>query len=337
MAEQNDDRTALGTAEWGRGFVEELARESLKERRAKRRWRVFLWLTFFVLVGFSVQRCTQVGAGQQGGNDAKPAHFVASISVEGPIAGGGGNEEVVSATRVNRALRRAFDDQRVVGVILRINSPGGSTVQAGTIVDEIRRLRRKHPDKPVHAVIEEIGASAAYYIASATDNIYVDKASIVGSIGVTLGGLGYYGVQDAMKKLGIERRTQTAGKNKDMLDPTAPFTPEQKAHVQSILDDVHRQFISAVKEGRGQRLKESPDMFSGLFWTGERSIALGLADGLGSVDSVARDVLNTEAVIDYSDYSPLQKFFRQLGADAVGGAWQQLESRFTAQQTLRME
>ena len=334
MAEQNDDRTALGTAEWGRGFVEELARESLKERRAKRRWRVFLWLTFFVLVGFSVQRCTQVDAGQQGGNDAKPAHFVASISVEGPIAGGGGNEEVVSATRVNRALRRAFDDQRVVGVILRINSPGGSPVQAGAIVDEIRRLRRKHPDKPVHAVIEEMGASAAYYIASAADNIYVDKASLVGSIGAILSN---YGIQDAMNKLGIERRTQTAGKNKAILDPTAPITPEQKAHLQSILDNIHRQFISAVKEGRGQRLKESPDMFSGLVWTGERSIALGLADGLGSVDSVARDVLNTEAVIDYSDYSPLQKFFRQLGADTAGGAWQQLESRFAAQQTLRME
>lgn len=336
MAEQND-RTTLGTAEWGRGFVEELARETLKEKRAKRRWRIFLWLVFFALVGFSVQRCTQVGAGQQGGEDAGPAHFVASISIEGALASGTANEEVVSAERVNRALRRAFDDKRVVGVILRINSPGGSSVQAGAIVDEIRRLRRKHPDKPVHAVIDEVGASAAYYVASAADNIYVNKASIVGSIGVILGRNGVYGVEEAMKKLGIERRTLTAGKNKALFDPTAPFTPEQKAHVQSMLDELHRQFITVVKEGRGQRLKESPDMFSGLVWTGERSIALGLADGLGSVDSVARDVLNTEAVIDYSDYSPLQKFFRQIGAEAMGGAWQQLESRFAAQQTLRVE
>jgi Periplasmic serine proteases (ClpP class) len=336
MAEQND-RTTLGTAEWGRGFVEELARETLKEKRAKRRWRIFLWLVFFALVGFSVQRCTQVGAGQQGGEDVMPANFVASISIEGALASGTANEEVVSAERVNRALRRAFDDKRVVGVILRINSPGGSSVQAGAIVDEIRRLRRKHPDKPVHAVIDEVGASAAYYVASAADNIYVNKASVVGSIGVILGRNGVYGVEEAMKKLGIERRTLTAGKNKALFDPTAPFTPEQKAHVQSMLDELHRQFITVVKEGRGQRLKESPDMFSGLVWTGERSIALGLADGLGSVDSVARDVLNTEAVIDYSDYSPLQKFFRQIGAEAMGGAWQQLESRFAAQQTLRVE
>ena len=336
MAEQND-RTTLGTAEWGRGFVEELARETLKEKRAKRRWRIFLWLVFFALVGFSVQRCTQVGAGQQGGEDVMPANFVASISIEGVLASGTGNEEAVSAERVNRALRRAFDDKRVVGVILRINSPGGSSVQAGAIVDEIRRLRRKHPDKPVHAVIDGVGASAAYYVASAADNIYVNKASIVGSIGVILGRNGVYGVEEAMKKLGIERRTLTAGKNKALFDPTAPFTPEQKAHLQSMLDELHRQFITVVKEGRGQRLKESPDMFSGLVWTGERSIALGLADGLGSVDSVARDVLNTEAVIDYSDYSPLQKFFRQIGAEAMGGAWQQLESRFAAQQTLRVE
>ena len=336
MAEQND-RTTLGTAEWGRGFVEELARETLKEKRAKRRWRIFLWLVFFALVGFSVQRCTQVGAGQQGGEDVMPANFVASISIEGVLASGTGNEEAVSAERVNRALRRAFDDKRVVGVILRIDSPGGSSVQAGDIVDEIRRLRRKHPDKPLHAVIEEMGASAAYYVASAADNIYVNKASTVGSIGVILGRNGVYGVEEAMKELGIERRTLTAGKNKALLDPTAPFTPEQKAHLQSMLDELHRQFITVVKEGRGQRLKESPDMFSGLVWTGERSIALGLADGLGSVDSVARDVLNTEAVIDYSDYSPLQKFFRQIGAEAMGGAWQQLESRFAAQQTLRVE
>lgn len=339
MAEQND-RTTLGTAEWGRGFVEELARETLKEKRAKRRWRIFLWLVFFALVGFSVQRCTQVGAGQQGGEDVMPANFVASISIEGTLASGTASEEVVSAERVNRALRRAFDDKRVVGVILRINSPGGSSVQAGAIVDEIRRLRRKHPDKPVHAVIEELGASAAYYVASAADNIYVNKASTVGSIGVILtsnGMHGVYGVEEAMKKLGIERRTLTAGKYKALLDSTAPFTPEQKAHLQSMLDELHRQFITVVKEGRGQRLKESPDIFSGLIWTGERSIALGLADGLGSVDSVARDVLNTEAVIDYSDYSPLQKFFRQIGAEAMGGAWQQLESRFAAQQTLRVE
>ena len=333
MAEQNE-KNILGTAEWGRGFVEELARETLKERKAKRRWRIFQWLAFLAVLAFGIQRCTSVA--QVDEDQRRPASYVASINIEGVIVGGSG-EEGVSADRVNKALRRAFSDPRAVGVVLRINSPGGSSVQAGAIVDEIRRLRRKHPDKPVHAVIDEVGASAAYYVASAADNIYVNKASIVGSIGVILGRNGVYGVEEAMKKLGIERRTLTAGKNKALLDPTAPFTPEQKAHVQSMLDELHRQFITVVKEGRGQRLKESPDMFSGLVWTGERSIALGLADGLGSVDSVARDVLNTEAVIDYSDYSPLQKFFRQIGAEAMGGAWQQLESRFAAQQTLRVE
>ena len=216
------------------------------------------WLVFFALVGFSVQRCTQVGAGQQGGEDAGPAHFVASISIEGVLASGTGNEEAVVGRARQPRLRRAFDDKRVVGVILRINSPGGSSVQAGAIVDEIRRLRRKHPDKPVHAVIEELGASAAYYVASAADNIYVNKASTVGSIGVILtsnGMHGVYGVEEAMKKLGIERRTLTAGKYKALLDSTAPFTPEQKAHLQSMLDELHRQFITVVKEGRGQRLK----------------------------------------------------------------------------------
>ena len=321
MAEQND-RTTLGTAEWGRGFVEELARETLKEKRAKRRWRIFLWLVFFALVGFSVQRCTEVGGNRMQGGDKQPTQFVAMVSLEGVISGS--EEEGVSASKVNRALRRAFDDPRAVGVILRINSPGGSPVQSGIIVDEMRRLRRLHPEKPLHAVVEEMAASGGYYIASAADNIYVDKASLVGSIGVILPS---YGVQEVLGKLGIERRTLTAGKNKALLDPSAPMTAEQKAHLQTMLDDVHRQFITVVKEGRGQRLKETPEMFSGLIWTGERSIALGLADGLGSVDSVARDVLNTEAVLDFSEYSPWQQFMRQVGAETLSGAWDRLQMR----------
>ena len=197
------------------------------------------------------------------------------------------------------------------------------------IVDEMRRQRRLHPEKPLHAVIEEIGASGGYYIAAAADNIYVDKASIVGSIGVLLSN---YGVQDTLKMLGIERRTQTAGKNKAFMDPTAPMSAEQKAHAQAMLDEVHRQFIDVVKQGRGQRLKETPETFSGLFWTGERSIQLGLADGLGSVDSVARDVLNTENVVDFSEYSRWQMLARQFGASAFGGFWKQVQTRIGGQE-----
>ena len=258
----------------------------------------------------------------------RPASYVASINIEGVIVGGSG-EEGVSADRVNKALRRAFADPRAVGVVLRINSPGGSPVQSGMIVDEMRRQRRLHPEKPLHAVIEEIGASGGYYIAAAADNIYVDKASIVGSIGVLLSN---YGVQDTLKMLGIERRTQTAGKNKAFMDPTAPMSAEQKAHAQAMLDEVHRQFIDVVKQGRGQRLKETPETFSGLFWTGERSIQLGLADGLGSVDSVARDVLNTENVVDFSEYSRWQMLARQFGAEAFGGFWKQVQTRVGGQE-----
>ncbi|WWT74061.1 S49 family peptidase [Lautropia mirabilis] len=258
----------------------------------------------------------------------RPASYVASINIEGVIVGGSG-EEGVSADRVNKALRRAFADPRAVGVVLRINSPGGSPVQSGMIVDEMRRQRRLHPEKPLHAVIEEIGASGGYYIAAAADNIYVDKASIVGSIGVLLSN---YGVQDTLKMLGIERRTQTAGKNKAFMDPTAPMSAEQKAHAQAMLDEVHRQFIDVVKQGRGQRLKETPETFSGLFWTGERSIQLGLADGLGSVDSVARDVLNTENVVDFSEYSRWQMLAGQFGAEAFGGFWKQVQTRIGGQE-----
>ena len=325
MAEQND-RNILGTAEWGRGFVEELARETLKERKAKRRWRIFQWLAFLAVLAFGIQRCTSVA--QVDEDQRRPASYVASINIEGLIVGGSG-EEGASADRINKALRRAFSDPRAVGVVLRINSPGGSPVQSGMIVDEMRRQRRLHPEKPLHAVIEEVGASGGYYIAAAADNIYVDKASIVGSIGVLLSN---YGVQDTLKMLGIERRTQTAGKNKAFMDPTAPMSAEQKAHAQAMLDEIHRQFIDVVKQGRGQRLKETPETFSGLFWTGERSIQLGLADGLGSVDSVARDVLNTENVVDFSEYSRWQMLARQFGASAFGGFWKQVQTRVGGQE-----
>ena len=274
MAEQND-RNILGTAEWGRGFVEELARETLKERKAKRRWRIFQWLAFLAVLAFGIQRCTSVA--QVDEDQRRPASYVASINIEGVIVGGSG-EEGVSAERVNKALRRAFADPRAVGVVLRINSLGGSSVQSGMIVDEMRRQRRLHPEKPLHAVIEEIGASGGYYIAAAADNIYVDKASIVGSIGVLLSN---YGVQDTLKMLGIERRTQTAGKNKAFMDPAAPMSAEQKAHAQAMLDEVHRQFIDVAGAGSAAEGNARDLQWALLDWRAQHPAGAGRRSGVG--------------------------------------------------------
>jgi len=215
------------------------------------------------------------------------------VDLEGIIA----PEGKASAERIIKALDRAFKDPGTKGVVLRINSPGGSPVQAGYINDEIRRLRAKYPDIPLHAVVEDLCASGGYYVAVATDKIYVDKASLVGSIGVIMGGFGFTG---AMDKLGIERRAYTAGDNKDFLDPFVPENPVHRAHAQKMLDEIHQQFIKTVRQGRGTRLHETPETFSGLIWTGEKSVELGLADGLGSADYVAREVFKAEKIVEYT-------------------------------------
>ena len=217
----------------------------------------------------------------------------ALVELEGVI----GPESKASAERVIKGLNRAFKDANTAGVVLRINSPGGSPVQAGYINDEIRRLRAKYPDIPLHAVVEDLCASGGYYVAVAADKIYVDKASLVGSIGVIMGGFGFTG---AMDKLGIERRAYTAGDNKDFLDPFVPENPVHRAHAQKMLDEIHQQFIRTVRQGRGTRLHETPETFSGLIWTGEKSVELGLADGLGSADYVAREVFKAEKIVEYT-------------------------------------
>ena len=214
------------------------------------------------------------------------------------------------------ALRAAFKHRGIKGVILRVNSPGGSPVQAGQVYDEVRRLRALYPDIPVHAVVEEVAASGGYYIAAAADQIHVDKASIVGSIGVIMDGFGFTGT---MERLGVERRVLSAGENKAFLDPFLPVNPGQQAFVQRMLDDVHGQFIAAVKAGRGTRLKESPELFSGLVWNGSRAIELGLADALGSLDSVARDVIKADDIVDFTPEDNLaDRVARKFGA-ALGG------------------
>ena len=224
-----------------------------------------------------------------------------------------------NAEKMMAALQSAFEEKNSVGVVLRINSPGGSPVQAGMINDEIRRLRAKYPDKPLYAVVEDMCASGGYYVAVAADKIYVNKSSIVGSIGVLMDGFGFTG---AMDKVGVERRLLTAGANKGFLDPFSPQAETHKTHAQSMLNDIHQQFIDVVKTGRGNRLKETPDMFSGLMWTGVQSVQLGLADEFGSVDSVARDVIKAEKVLDYSLKDNIaERFAKRLGAGAVNGLW----------------
>jgi protease-4 len=237
----------------------------------------------------------------------------AMVSIKGEIAEKGES----SAENILPAMRSALDDSGSKALVLLINSPGGSPVQAGLINDEIRRLRKKH-GKPIYAVVEDTCASAAYYIASAADKIYVDKASIVGSIGVLMDGFGFV---DTLDKLGVERRLMTAGANKGFLDPFSPQTDEQRKFAQVMLDQIHQQFINVVKQGRGDRLKENAEMFSGLFWTGEQSLQLGLADAYGSLDSVARDVVKAEEVVDYSTKDNIaERVAKRFGAAVGAGA-----------------
>ena len=301
---------------WERDALQELLKDYGRERRSVRRWRWFkalAWLVLIAGVSYWVWRNMTHAAPVLG------AH-TAVVVIDGEIAAGG----QASAESIIQALGDAFDAPEAAGVVLLINSPGGSPVQAGIINDEIWRLKAQ-TKKPVLAVIEDMGTSAAYYIAVAADEIYVDKASIVGSIGVLMDGFGFAGLMD---KLGVERRLLTAGSNKGFLDPFSPQSPEQQAHAQRMLAEIHQQFIATVRRGRGQRLHETPEIFSGLFWTGARAVDLGLADGLGSLDSVARDVIQAEDVVDYTVREDLpERLVRQLGASAGAavtralGAW----------------
>jgi len=277
-----------GAPGWERATLEKLAFASLHEQRLARRWRTFVrlaWLVFLVALAW-------FGFDQSNTSKSVTTPHTAVVEIKGEIASG--NE--ASAELILSSVRAAFEDAGAQAVVLLINSPGGSPVQAGIVNDEIRRLKALH-HKPVYAVVEESCASAAYYIAVSADKIYVDKASIVGSIGVLMDGFGFTGLMD---KLGIERRLMTAGENKGFLDPFSPQTERQREYAQAMLNQIHQQFIAAVKIGRGSRLKEDSDTFSGLFWSGQQAIELGLADQLGSVDYVAREVVKAEEIIDYT-------------------------------------
>ncbi len=298
-----------GKPGWERALLEKLAFSALAEQRTARRWRTFVRLSWLVFLVFLVWVAVLRGAPIP---EASTPH-TALVEIKGEIASGG----EASAEVVINAARAAFEDDGARAVVLLINSPGGSPVQAGIINDELRRLKAKH-SKPMYAVVEETCASAAYYVAVSADRIFVDKASVVGSIGVLMDGFGFTGLMD---KLGVERRLMTAGENKGFLDPFSPQSERQREFTQAMLDKIHRQFIDAVKKGRGDRLKETPETFSGLFWIGEQAIELGLADQLGSVDFVAREIVKFEDVVDYTRRENLaERLAKRFGASIGDGA-----------------
>jgi len=293
---------------WERAVLEKLATAALQEQKRARKWGIFFKSLGFVYL-FAL---LFLGLGWIGKKEAAlPGKHTALVELEGVIAA----DSETSAEKMSSGLQEAFKDKRTQGVVLRINSPGGSPVQAGYINDEIRRLRAKYPGIPLYAVVEDICASGGYYVAVAADKIFVDKASIVGSIGVLMDGFGFTGT---LEKLGVERRLLTAGNNKGFLDPFSPLVSEQKDYAEKMLSEIHGQFIDVVKQGRGKRLKDNPELFSGLVWTGQRSIELGLADALGNVDYVAREIIKAEHIVDFTPHENfLERFAQRLGAGAT--------------------
>ncbi|HYH43894.1 MAG TPA: S49 family peptidase [Burkholderiales bacterium] len=290
---------------WERKALEKVALAAIQEQRRARHWGIFFKLLTFVYL-FALLFIALGWTGKKDG--ASTGKHTALVELRGVI----GPESSASADNVVAGLQDAFKDKRTQGVILRINSPGGSPVQAGHINDEIKRLRAKYPNIPLYAVVEDICASGGYYVAVAADQIYVDKGSIIGSIGVLMDGFGFTGL---MEKLGVERRLLAAGKNKGFLDPFSPIRDDQKEYAETMLDDIHQQFITVVRQGRGKRLKETPELFSGLLWVGARSVELGLADALGSVEYVAREVIKAEDIVDFTPRENIaERVARRFGA-----------------------
>lgn len=297
---------------WEREVLEKLMLQTLKEQRARRRWGIFFKLTTLIVVIIMIVSIKNLSFS---GKEAIPVQkHTAMVDIRGTIESSGNS----SAGNIIKALDKAFEEPLAKGVILKINSPGGSPVQAGMIYDEIRRLRKVYPDKPLYVVVEELCASGGYYVAAAADKIYVDKASIVGSIGVMING---FGVTGLMQKIGVERRLLTAGEYKGFLDPFSPQTPQQVQYAQSMLNQIHQQFIDVVRQGRGDRLKENREIYSGLVFIGPEAIKLGLADDYGTVESVARDVIQAPDIIDYTEQEKLSdRFLKKFGASVGYGA-----------------
>lgn len=313
---QPDPNSSLsGDDRWARDALTKLAFAAVAEQRRARRWGIFFKLLFFAYLVALLALAWPDNLTTVATTAVKP--HTALIRVAGLISDG----TEASAKNVIEALRKAFKDKNTVGVIVEINSPGGSPVQAGEIYDEIQKLRQQYPKIPIHAVASDVCASGGYYIAAAAQKIYANKASLVGSIGVRMDSFGF---TDAIAKLGIERRAYTAGTNKDFLDPFKPANPEEVRHLQGMLDAIHRQFIGAVKQGRGERLKDDPEVFSGLMWTGEQSVGLGLVDALGSSRYVAEEVIGEKSVVDYTKHTRwLDRLLDGSSAASLGAALKQ--------------
>ena len=299
MSEQDNNN------HWERGVLEKLAMSAVQEQRRARHWNIFFKMLMFGYLGIILF----LFMGWIGDTDLPlSGKHTALVDMHGEISA----ESAANADSVISNLQDAFKDKHTQGVILRVDSPGGSPVQSGYINDEMRRLRAKYPEIPLYVVIEDICASGCYYVASAADKIFVNKASLVGSIGVLMDGFGFTGTMD---KLGVDRRLLTAGENKGFMDPFSPINEGQKEHAKKMLADIHQQFIEVVKQGRGQRLKPSPDLFSGLIWTGQKSIELGLADEMGGLESVARDVIKAEEIVDFTSHEGLaERLAKRFGA-----------------------
>ena len=286
MSEENNN--------WERGVLEKLAMSAIQEQRRARHWSIFFKVLTFGYLFILLFLFMGMFDGKKDGSISGSKH-TALIDLEGVIA----SDKNANADNLIGSLQDAFKDKNTAAVLMRCNSPGGSPVQAGLVNDEMRRLRALHPTIPLYVVVEDMCASGGYYIAASADKIYVNKASIVGSIGVLMDGFGFTGTMD---KLGVERRLMTAGENKGFMDPFSPRNPKHEVFTKNMLGEIHQQFIEVVKQGRGKRLHETPEMFSGLFWSGDKAIEMGLADELGSVDSVARDVVKVENIVDFTTH-----------------------------------
>ena len=299
---------ASAQADWQSKTLSDLVFANLQEQKIARRWKMGFraaWLLFWVVILWQVLAHNAPTA-----NITSP--HTALVTIKGEIGDGADS----SAENIVAAMRNALEDTGSQALVLLINSPGGSPVQSGYINDEIQRLRIKYPAIPLYVVIEDICASGCYYVAAAADKIFVNKASLVGSIGVLMDGFGFTG---AMSKLGVERRLMTAGENKGFMDPFSPMNARQQEHVKSMLAEIHQQFIAAVKKGRGKRLKDSADVFSGLIWTGQKGIEMGLADEMGSVESVARDVIKADYIVDFTVHEGItERLAKRFGAGVVG-------------------
>jgi protease-4 len=310
------------SAQWEQDLIKRFAFEALKEQRRARRWNIFFKLLLMTYLLGAILIAAGLGKGLGKGELGGPSRITATVDLKGVIA----PDMPASAENIIDGLRAAFEDKRTAAVLLRINSPGGSPVQSGLINDEIFRLKQKYPSIKVYAAVEDICASGAYYVASAADEIYADKGSLVGSIGVRMDGFGFV---DALSKLGVERRLLTAGEHKAFLDPFSPVKADEKKFVEGLLGEIHQQFINTVKKGRRERLKSEVDLFNGLIWTGERGLELGLVDALGSADFVAREIVRAEDMVDFTPHeNALAQIGRRFGAQIGASIRQSLATQW---------